>query len=126
MDSEERLRRSVVEFDRAQHESRKGVCSNGSSHNWLKAHQLKVAICAHQDYCDTCSWKKTEIQAKQTNTCLLQSSAAVCEEVKKVQHEKTTIQQTLQKHRKVTCTTLRYRHVPVKGMKTLSWRKSQL
>ena len=105
----------------------KGVCSNGSSHNWLKAHQLKVAICAHQeDYCDTCSHLKTEIQAKQTNTCLLQSSTVVSEEVKKVQHEKTNIQQTLQKHRKVTCTTLRYRHVPVKGMKTPSWRKSQL
>ena len=51
---EERKRRSVVgEFNRSQRESGKGECSNGSSHNWLKADRPKVAISPHQeDYCD--------------------------------------------------------------------------
>lgn len=41
----ERLSRSVVgEFNRSQREAGKGVCSNGSSHNWLKMHRPKVAI----------------------------------------------------------------------------------
>ena len=99
---EERLKGSVVgEFNRSQQESGKGVCSNGSSHNWLKAHRPKVAFCPHQeDYCDTCARLKTEIQVKQTtNNCLLQSSNALPEEVKKVQDEKTALQQTLENHR---------------------------
>ena len=67
---EERLARSVVgEFNRVQRERGRGECSNGSSHNWLKAERPKVAICPHQeDYCDTCSKYKVEIHAEQTTT----------------------------------------------------------
>ena len=51
---EECFGRSVVgEFNRAQHEQGKQEVSNGSSHNWLKSHRPKVAICPHlEDYCD--------------------------------------------------------------------------
>ena len=77
------------------------MCSNRSSHNWLKAHRPKVGICPHQeDYCDTCCHLKTEIQAKQTTTNhLLQSSNAAPEEVKRIQDDKAAIQQTLENHR---------------------------
>ena len=60
---QERVKRSVVgEFNRVQRELGKGECSNGSSHNWLKSYRPKVAICPHQDYCDTCAkrWKFME------------------------------------------------------------------
>jgi len=51
---EQCLSRMVVgEFNRIQQESRKSVCSNGSSHNLLNAHRPKVAICPHQE--DMCS-----------------------------------------------------------------------
>ncbi len=100
---EERLARSVVgEFNRVQQETGGGVCSNGSSHNWLKAHRPKVGICPHQeDYCDTCSRKKTEIHAKQTTiNRLLQSSNADPDEVKKLEEEMKDTKQVLENHRK--------------------------
>ena len=52
---EHSLQRSLVgEFNRTQAEAGKQGCSNGSSHNWLKAERPKHAICPHkQDYCDT-------------------------------------------------------------------------
>ena len=52
---EHSLQRSLVgEFNRAQAEAGKQGCSNGSSHNWLKAERPKHAICPHkQDYCNT-------------------------------------------------------------------------
>ena len=100
---EERVSRSVVgEFNRVQEESGESGCSNGSSHNWLKAHRPKVAICPHQeDYCDTCSRRKAEIHSKQTTiNRLLQSSHANPDEVKKVEEELLHIKQTLEDHRK--------------------------
>ena len=99
---EERLRRSVVgEFNRIQQESGKSGCSNGSSHNWLKTHRPKVAICPHQeDYCDTCARRKTDISGKQTTVNrLLQSSNAAPEEVKRLQDEITSLKQDLECHR---------------------------
>ena len=77
------------------------VCSNGSSHSWLKAHRPKVGICPHQeDYCDTCSRKKAEIHAKQTTIYrLLQSSNADPGEVKKLEDEMKAIKETLETHR---------------------------
>ena len=98
---EERLSRSVVgEFNRVQQESGQGVCSNGSTHNWLKAHRPKVGICPHQkDYCDTCSRKKNEIHAKQmTINRLLQSSNANPDEVKELEVEMAAVKQPL-KHK---------------------------
>lgn len=100
---DERLARSVVgEFNRVQIESGLGVCSNGSSHNWLKAHIPKVGICPHQeDYCDTCSRRKAEIHAKQTTiNRLLQSTNADLDEVKRLEDEVTALKQTLENHRK--------------------------
>lgn len=78
------------------------MCSNGSSHNWLKAHRPKVGICSHQeDYCDTCSRRKAEIHAKQTAiNCLLQSTNADPDEVKRLEDEVTALKQTLENHRK--------------------------
>ena len=105
---EERLARSVVgEFNRVQHERGRGECSNGSSHNWLKAERPKVpkvpkvAICPHQeDYCDTCSKNKVEIHAKQTTiNRLLQSANASPEDVKKLEDEMTLLKQNQENHR---------------------------
>ncbi len=98
----ERLARSVVgEFNRAQQESGGSACSNGSSHNWLKANRPKVAICPHQeDYCDTCSRRKAEIHAKQTTiNRLLQSSMADPDDVKTLEDEMAATKQTLETHR---------------------------
>ena len=98
----ERLVRSVVgEFNRVQQETGEGTCSNGSSHNWLKAHRQKVAICPHQeDYCDTCSRRKAEIHAKQTTiNRLLQSSTADPDDVKTLEDEMAAIKETLETHR---------------------------
>ncbi len=51
------------EFNRAQTEAGRGTCSNGSSHNWLKAQWLKVAVCPHQeDYCDTHARTKRKLE----------------------------------------------------------------
>ena len=77
------------------------MCSNGSSHNWLKAHRPKVGICPHQeDYCDTYSRKKNEIHAKQTTiNLLLQSSNANPNEVKEHEEEMAAIKQALEDHR---------------------------
>lgn len=65
---EERLTRSLVgEFHQVQRQAGGGECSNGSSHNWLKKHRPKHAVCPHQeDYCDTCAGRKEQIHAKQT------------------------------------------------------------
>lgn len=78
------------------------MCSNGSSHNWLKAHRPKVGICPHQeDYCDTCSRRKTEIHAKQTTiNRLLQSTNANPDDVKKLEDEVAALKQTLENHRR--------------------------
>ena len=99
---EERKRRSVVgEFNRVQLESGKGESSNGSSHNWLKTYRPKVAICPHQeDYCDTCAKKKEAIRAKQTTLNRLKAAAATEEaEIKQLDDEVTSLQQTLEDHR---------------------------
>ena len=87
---EERLGRSVVgEFNRVQREQGKGVCSNGSSHNWLKSDRPKVAICPHQeDYCDSCSKYKTKINSQQTTiNRVLQSGSASSENVDKLRED---------------------------------------
>ena len=99
---EERLSRSVVgEFNRVQRERGKQEISNGSSHNWLKAHRPKVAICPHQeDYCDTCSKSKVARHAKQTTiNRLLQSANASPEEVKKLEDEVKCLKQQNENHR---------------------------
>jgi len=98
---EQRLKRSVVgEFNRTQQECGKAICSNGSSHNWLKAHRPKVSISPHQDdYCDTCARLKVEINAKQTTiNRLLQSSNADADEVKQMESDIKSLRQTLEKH----------------------------
>ena len=96
---EERLSRSVIgEFNKVQLESGQGVCSNGSSHNWLNAHRPKVGICPHQE--DYCSRKKNEIHAKQTMiNSLLQSSNANPDEIKELEVEMAAIKQALEDHR---------------------------
>ena len=99
---EERLSRSVVgEFNRLELESNQGVCSNGSSHNWLKTDRPRVSICPHQeDYCNTCSHKKYEIHAKQTTIYrLLQSSNGNPDEVKQLEVEMAAVKQVLEDHR---------------------------
>lgn len=99
---EERLARSVVgEFNRVQRERDRGECSNGSSHNWLKAERPKVAICPHQeDYCDTCSKIKVAIHAKQTTiNRLLQSANASPDHVKKLEDEMKLLKQRQECHR---------------------------
>lgn len=101
---EERLQRSVVgEFNRAQRESEKGECSNGSSSNWLKAHRPKVAICPHQqDYCDTCSRSKEEIRSKQTTiNRLRQSASAEPSEIKQLEDDIMALNQEFERHRQV-------------------------
>ena len=83
---EERLSRSVVgEFNRIQQEFGKSVCSNDSSHNWLKSHRPVVTIFPHQeDYCDTCARRKVDIIGKQTSVNrLLQSGSADPNELKR-------------------------------------------
>lgn len=87
---QDRLGRSVVgEFNCVQVEQGKGVCSNGLSHNWLKAFRPKVVICPHQeDYCDTCSKFKNETHYKQTMlNCLQQSAAASSEDLYNLKDE---------------------------------------
>lgn len=97
---EERLKRSVVgEFNRVQQEMGKSGCSNGSSHNWLKLHRPKVAICPHQeDYCDTCARRKAEINATTINR-MLQSGVADPAEVKRIDDEMQALRQSLEVHR---------------------------
>ena len=122
---EERLSRSVVgEFNRIQQESGKSGCSNGSSHNWLKAHRPKVAICPHQeDYCDTCSRKKLSISGKQTTlNRLLQSGNADPEVVKTIEDEIASLKQDLECHRQEAQKSHEYYVeyllvVPLNGMK---------
>lgn len=94
----ERLSRSVVgEFNRVQCERGRGECSNGSSHNWLKAERPKVAICP--DYCDTCSKYKVEIHAKQTTiNRLLQSANASPNEVVKLESKMKSLKQQHEEH----------------------------
>ena len=98
---EERLSRSVVgEFNRVQREQGKKEISNGSSHNWLKANRPKVAICPHQDYCDTCLKSKSAIHAKQTTiNRLLQSASATPEEIRKLEDEIKCLKQDNENHR---------------------------
>ena len=98
----ERLSRSVVgEFNRVQIEMGKEVCSNGSSHNWLRSYRPKVAICPHQeDYCDTCSKHKTNIHATQTTlNCLLHSGSASAEEIERLKNEISDLNQEHETHR---------------------------
>lgn len=100
---QDRLRRSVVgEFNRAQRESGRGECSNGSCHNWLKTHRPKHGICPHQeDYCDTCAQKNEEIRARQTTlNRLKQATASLPEDLEKIEEELRGIRQSLENHRK--------------------------
>lgn len=122
---EERLSRSVVgEFNRIQQESGKSGCSNGSSHNWLKAHRPKVAICPHQeDYCDTCSRKKTDISGKQTSiNRLLQSGNADPEEIKKIEDEMASLKDDLESHRQEAQKSHEY-YVEVSTRCTTEWNE---
>ena len=122
---EERLSRSVVgEFNRIQQESGKSGCSNGSSHNWLKAHRPKVAICPHQeDYCDTCSHRKADISGKQTSiNRLLQSGNADPEEVKTLEDEIASLKQDLECHRQEAQKSHEY-YIEVSTRCTTEWNE---
>ena len=97
------MSRSLVgEFNRAQREAGRNECSNGSSHNWLRKHRPKHAICPHQqDYCDTCAQHNSEIKAKQTTlNRLRQATASSPEELEKLDDEIKAIRQTNENHRK--------------------------
>lgn len=99
---DERLCRSVVgEFNRTQREKGRQEISNGSSHNWLKAHRPKVAICPHQeDYCDVCSKSKSLVHSKQTTiNRLLQSANASAEDIKKLEEELKSLKEDNENHR---------------------------
>ena len=100
---EERARRSVVgEFNRSQREAGKGECSNASSHNWLKKHRPKHAICPHQeDYCDTCAEMKTKISSQQTTiNRKKQSSDTLPDDLKHLEDELSGMKHSLEIHRK--------------------------
>ena len=99
---EHSLRRSLVgEFNRTQAEAGKQTCSNGSSHNWLKAERPKHAICPHkQDYCDTCAKANETIRSKQTTlNRLIQAAASTPEELKELESELSSCKDNLEKHR---------------------------
>ena len=122
---QERLKRSVVgEFNRVQIEAGKGVCSNGSSHNWLKTHKPKVAICPHQeDYCDTCLKSKEQIRAKQTTiNRLRQSAVAEGDEIKRIEDEIAALKQDLEHHRQVAEASHKY-FVDVTERSAAEWRE---
>ena len=89
------------EFNCTQHESGRGECSNGSSHNWLKSDRPKVAICPHhEDYCDTCSKHKISINAKQmTINRLKQASNSEREEIKKLDAKLVDVKEKQERHR---------------------------
>ena len=100
---EHSLQRSLVgEFNRAQAEAGKEGCSNGSSHNWLKAERPKHAICPHkQDYCDTCAKANETIRSKQTTlNRLIQAAASTPEELEELEGELSSCKDDLEKHRK--------------------------
>ena len=99
---EHSLRRSLVgEFNRTQAEAGKQTCSNGSSHNWLKAERPKHEICPHkQDYCDTCAKANETIRSKQTTlNRLIQAAASTPEELKELESELPSCKDNLEKHR---------------------------
>ena len=99
---EERVGRSVVgEFNRVQREQGKQECSNGSSHNWLKADRPKLAICPHQeDYCDTCAKSKETIPRKQTTlNRLRQAAASAPEDLARLEDEIRSCQANLAKQK---------------------------
>ena len=99
---EERARRSVVgKFNRSQHEAGKGECSNASSHNWLKKHRPKHAVCLHQeDYCDTCAEMKTKISSQQTTiNRKKQSSDTLPDDLKHLEDELSGMKHSLEIHR---------------------------
>ena len=83
------LRSLVGEFNRLQSEAGKDGCSNASSHNWLKKHRPKHAICPHQeDYCDTCAEIKGSISSQQTTiNRKKQSGGTLPDELKKLEDE---------------------------------------
>lgn len=100
---EERLARSLIgEFNRAQRETGRGECSNGSCHNWLKLHRPKHSISPHKDdYCDTCSEKNTEIRGKQTTLNRLQQAAAsLPRDLERLEEEIKALKQSLENHRR--------------------------
>ena len=100
---QERLSRSVVgEFNRAQRETGRGQCSNGSCHNWLKQHRPKHSISPHkEDYCDTCASKNAEIRTKLTTlNRLRQAATSLPEDLEHLEEEIKAIRQSLENHRK--------------------------
>lgn len=96
---EEHLTRSLNL--RVQREAGNGECSNGSSHNWLKKYRPKHAVCPHQeDYCDTCTSRKEQINAKQTTiNRLRQAGATTPEEIQQLEEEVKALGQSLENHR---------------------------
>lgn len=107
----ERCNRSVVfEFNRAQQESGKTGCSNGTAHNWLKKHRPKVAICPHKlDYCDTCAKKNELIHAKQTTiNRLKQTGTSSSDVVQSLEQEVASIRASLEEHKEIATKSHKY------------------
>ena len=90
------------EFNHTQHESGHGECSNCFSHNWLKSDRPKVAVCPHrEDYCNTCSKHKININAKQTTiNHLKQASNSKPEELQKLEAELVDLKKEQEHHRR--------------------------
>ena len=65
--SEKSQRSLICEFNRAQLELGRSVCSDRSAFRWLKEHRPKHAICPHRtDYCDVCKQLNEEINRQKT------------------------------------------------------------
>ena len=122
---EERLSSSVVgEFNRSQREAGRKECCNGTSHNWMKAHRPKVAICPHkQDYCDQCTKMKVDIYSKQTTiNRLLRSADASPELLKELEDEMDVIRKDLGVHCKEAQDSHAY-HIEVIDCCVKDWEK---
>ena len=64
---EKRKHSLLCEFNRAQCEAGKEVCSERSAFRWLKQHRPKHGICPHlTDYCDTCKELVEEMNRQRT------------------------------------------------------------
>ncbi|XP_070534172.1 uncharacterized protein [Ptychodera flava] len=97
-----KMKSSVVgEFNRTQNEQGKSTCSNSSAKRWLDGHRPKHGIMPHQtDYCDTC---KELLQRISSTTAIMrrktQSGNADEEEMTKLENNKKSVEEELQKHK---------------------------
>ena len=91
----------VWTFNHAQAETGQPPCSAFAAQQWLKDHRPKVALHPHKsDYCDTCKGLKEEISRySATLKRLRQSGSAPEQELRSVQLEVETSEQTLKSHK---------------------------